>query len=176
MALIYATNKTNNSAFNFFSESDINVAQAFALFCGIGIQNIMMYEKVVSALNMQQVALDVLSYHVSSTQDELQMLVKEQILNPIEYGLNDFGFDENTLDDMNTLKCCISMFGELGFIEKFNIPYEILCRFFLTVKKNYRPVAYHNWRHGFNVMSTMYGIMTVISTHYFIDFLGFFQK
>jgi hypothetical protein len=31
----------------------------------------------------------------------------------------------------------------------------------MTVKKNYRPVAYHNWRHGFNVMSSMYAIITV---------------
>ena len=45
--------------------------KAFALFCGIGIQNIMMYEKVVRAMNMQQVALDVLSYHASSSQDEV---------------------------------------------------------------------------------------------------------
>jgi hypothetical protein len=49
--------------------------KAFALFCGIGIQNIMMYEKVVRAMNMQQVALDVLSYHVSSNQDEVSRLV-----------------------------------------------------------------------------------------------------
>lgn len=34
----------------------------------------MMYEKVVRAMNMQQVALDVLSYHVSSSQDEVDRL------------------------------------------------------------------------------------------------------
>jgi hypothetical protein len=72
-----------------------------------------------------------------------------------------FYFDENTLDDLHTLKASISMFADLGLIEKFNIPYEVLCRFFLTVKKNYRPVAYHNWRHGFNVMSAMYYMITV---------------
>ena len=81
-----------------------------------------MYEKVVSALDMQQVALDVLSYHVSSTQTEVTSLLKEQVKSPPVYGLNEFGFDESTLDDMYTLKGCISMFGELGFIEKYNIP------------------------------------------------------
>ena len=44
------------------------------MFCGIGIQNIMMYEKVVRASNMQQIALDVLSYHVSSSQEEVNRL------------------------------------------------------------------------------------------------------
>ena len=43
----------------------------------------------------------------------------------------------------------------------FNKILKVLCRFFLTVKKNYRPVAYHNWRHGFNVMASMYAMLTV---------------
>ncbi|CAF0952498.1 unnamed protein product [Brachionus calyciflorus] len=160
VALIFACNKIKSSTLNYFSKSDINIAEAFALFCGIGIQNIMMYEKVVRAMNMQQVALDVLSYHVSSNQDEVDRLVKEEIPEPVDFGLYSFFFDENTLDEMGTLKACISMFGELELIDKFNIPYDVLCRFFLTVKKNYRPVAYHNWRHGFNVMSSMFTILT----------------
>ncbi len=99
----------------------------------------------------------------------------------IDLGLHLFSFDEQTLDDMSTLKACISMFSELDLIDKFDIPYQVgiktykqafnhnyhiatslktLCQFFLTVKKNYRPVAYHNWRHGFNVMTSMFTILT----------------
>jgi GAF domain-containing protein len=166
VAVIFACNKTKNSSLKYFSQSDITVAQSFALFCGIGIQNIMMYEKVVRALNMQQVALDVLSYHVSSSQEECDRLIEEKIMDPYSLGLLSFGFDENSLDDMGTLRACVSMINDLGFIEKFNIPYDILCRFFLTVKKNYRTVAYHNWRHGFNVMTAMYSALTV-KTNYF---------
>ena len=36
-----------------------------------------------------------------------------------------------------------------------------MCSFILTVKKNYRPVTYHNWRHAFNVAQTMYTLLTV---------------
>lgn len=74
IALIYACNKIKTSTLGYFSKADINVAQAFALFCGIGVQNIMMYEKVLRASNMQQVALDVLSYHLSSNQQEVDNL------------------------------------------------------------------------------------------------------
>jgi hypothetical protein len=88
-------------------------------------------------------------------------LKEEPIEESSTIGLFSFAFDEHTLDDIGTLKACISMFSDLGLIEKFNIPYEVLCRFFLTVKKNYRPVAYHNWRHGFNVMCCMYTILNV---------------
>ncbi len=129
-----------------------------------------MYEKVVQASNMQQVALDVLSYHVSSSQEDVNRLLEEHIAEPNDFGLRSFLFDENTLDDMGTLKACISMFADLGLIERFKIPYEVLCRFFLTVKKNYRPVAYHNWRHGFNVMSTMYTMFTVHFSYSFLKF------
>lgn len=46
-------------------------------------------------------------------------------MEPYELGLISFGFDENTLDDLGTLKACISMFADLGLVEKFNIPYDV---------------------------------------------------
>jgi hypothetical protein len=93
-----------------------------------------MYEKVVRALNMQQVALDVLSYHVSSSQEECEALIEEKILDPSELGLLSFGFDENTLDDIGTLKGCLSIMNNLGFIKKFNIPYDVI--FFKLLNEN----------------------------------------
>ena len=48
---------------------------------------------------------------------------------------------------------------------------QTLCRFLLTVKKNYRNIAYHNWRHAFNVCQSMFALMTVGVTcvHDFYD-------
>lgn len=53
------------------------------------------------------------------------------------------------------------MFLELDFVERFHIDYEVLCRWLLSVKKNYRNVTYHNWRHAFNVAQMMFSIVTV---------------
>ncbi|GIX82519.1 dual 3',5'-cyclic-AMP and -GMP phosphodiesterase 11 [Caerostris extrusa] len=36
----------------------------------------------------------------------------------------------------------------------------VLCRWLPSVKRNYRPVAYHNWRHAFNVPQMMFAILT----------------
>ncbi len=47
-------------------------------------------------------------------------------MSPISLGLMSFDFDENTLDDLGTLKACISMFADLNLLEKFNIPYEVV--------------------------------------------------
>ena len=38
---------------------------------------------------------------------------------------------------------------------------QVLYRWVLTVKKNYRPVTYHNWRHAFNVAQTMFAMFEV---------------
>lgn len=40
---------------------------------------------------------------------------------------------------------------------------QVLCRWLLTVRKNYRTVAYHNWRHAFNVSQCMFIMITVSS-------------
>ena len=50
------------------------------------------------------------------------------------------------------------MFVDLGLLSAFNIDTETLCRWLLTVKRNYRndTVKYHNWFHAFNVAQMMF--------------------
>lgn len=43
----------------------------------------------------------------------------------------------------------------------FPFPFQTLCRWLLTVRKNYRMVLYHNWRHAFNVCQLMFAMLTV---------------
>lgn len=58
-------------------------------------------------------------------------------------------------------QACLRMFLDLDLIGRFHIDYEVLCRWLLSVKKNYRNVTYHNWRHAFNVAQMMFAIVTV---------------
>jgi dual 3',5'-cyclic-AMP and -GMP phosphodiesterase 11 len=86
------------------------------------------------------------------------------------FRLHDFSFDDIHMDDDETLtvrvlpvvpdtltihfsfvQACIRMFLDLDLVERFHMDYEVLCRWLLSVKKNYRNVTYHNWRHAFNV-------------------------
>ena len=55
--------------------------------------------------------------------------------------------------DYNTLVCFV---GEENIIFHSR-PLKV--RFFITVKKNYRAVAYHNWTHGFHVGNSVYSIL-----------------
>lgn len=53
--------------------------QAFAIFCGLGIHNSQMYEKALKLAAKQKVALEVLSFHASSSLDECnKLMVKER--------------------------------------------------------------------------------------------------
>lgn len=44
--------------------------QAFAIFCGMGIQNTQMYEKAMKAIAKTRVTIDVLSYHATAPLEE----------------------------------------------------------------------------------------------------------
>ena len=46
---------------------------------------------------------------------------------------------------------------------------QILCRWVLSVKKNYRPVSYHNWRHALNVCQTMFTVLRTGKMDRFMD-------
>ena len=43
----------------------------------------------------------------------------------------------------------------------FSLLFQVLCRWLLTVRKNYRNVIYHNWRHAFNVAQSMFCMLVV---------------
>ena len=45
----------------------------------------------------------------------------------------------------------------------------MLCRWILSVRKNYRPVKYHNWRHALNVCQTMYTVLRTGKMDRFMD-------
>ncbi|CAH1783001.1 unnamed protein product [Owenia fusiformis] len=149
-------NKINNQPFN---NNDINIFEAFGIFCGLGICNTQMYEEAVKLMAKQSVALEVLSYHATAQQEETMKLKKAVIPKASKYNLYGFDFSDFPLSDDDTVKGTIRMFLETDIMSQFHVPYEVLCRWILSVKKNYRPVTYHNWRHAFNVAQTMFTML-----------------
>lgn len=145
------------------------------------------YEKAVIAMAKQSVTLEVLSYHASASLEDAQRLRVAILLavdftifcnflsllfilfprqnlrvpSSVHFQLHDFKFDDIHMEDDETLTACLRMFLDLDFVERFHIDYDVLCRWLLSVKKNYRNVTYHNWRHAFNVAQMMFAILTV---------------
>ncbi|KAI1303641.1 Dual 3',5'-cyclic-AMP and -GMP phosphodiesterase 11 [Halotydeus destructor] len=143
-----------------FNKNDENLFEAFAIFVGLGIQNVQMYEKVVKAMAKQRVTFEVLSYHATAPAEEAQHLARQIIPSTQAMRLNDLQFSDFSLDEDMMIKACLRMFLDLDLIERFQIDYLVVCRWLLSVRKNYRPVTYHNWRHAFNVAQMMFAILT----------------
>ncbi|KAF3691842.1 Dual 3',5'-cyclic-AMP and -GMP phosphodiesterase 11A [Channa argus] len=138
-------------------------AEAFVIFCGLGINNTMMYNQVKKTWAKQSVALDMLSYHATCSKVEVDRLKAAKIPLSSELGIDEFHFNDFSLDNDAMITASLRMFLELGVVQKFKIDYEVLCRWLLTVRKNYRTVAYHNWRHAFNVSQCMFVMITTAS-------------
>ncbi|XP_010774637.1 dual 3',5'-cyclic-AMP and -GMP phosphodiesterase 11A [Notothenia coriiceps] len=146
-----------------FNDADQRLFEAFVIFCGLGINNTMMYNQVKKTWAKQSVALDMLSYHATCSKVEVDRLKAAKIPLSSELGIDEFHFNDFSLDNDAMITASLRMFLELGVVQKFKIDYEVLCRWLLTVRKNYRTVAYHNWRHAFNVSQCMFAMITTAS-------------
>uniref|UniRef100_A0AAR2IZD3 Phosphodiesterase n=1 Tax=Pygocentrus nattereri TaxID=42514 RepID=A0AAR2IZD3_PYGNA len=146
-----------------FNRNDEQFLEAFAIFCGLGIQNTQMYETVERAMAKQEVTLEVLSYHASAAEEEtraLQVTAAATIPSAQSLRLQEFSFSDFDLSDAETTQATIRMFVDLKLVQNFQMKYKNLCQWILSVKKNYRKnVAYHNWRHAFNTSQCMFAIL-----------------
>ena len=94
--------------------------------------------------------MEVLEFHISSSKDDAKKLMSEYRLPdeniPADFYTFDFcAYNHAKILPQLYIKIIHDTFGE----DQFKI--DTLCRFTLTVRKNYRPVTYHNWDHGFHV-------------------------
>ncbi|KAM4537189.1 cGMP-specific 3',5'-cyclic phosphodiesterase isoform 2-T2 [Odontesthes bonariensis] len=143
-----------------FNRNDEQFLEAFAIFCGLGIQNTQMYETVERAMVKQEVTLEVLSYHASATEEETQELQVATVPSAQSLHLLDFSFSDFELLDTETTLATVRMFVDLNLVQNFQMKHTSLCQWILSVKKNYRKnVAYHNWRHAFNTAQCMFALL-----------------
>uniref|UniRef100_A0A8D8WKA7 Phosphodiesterase n=2 Tax=Cacopsylla melanoneura TaxID=428564 RepID=A0A8D8WKA7_9HEMI len=142
-----------------FDEFDQELFEAFTIFCGLGINNTIMYSEVEKAMTRQKVSLEVLSYHTKATDLEVQELMEKPVPEAEVLHLDSLGFNDFSLEPNEMILAAVRMFDELQLINEFNIKREVLYKFLVTIKRNYRQVPYHNWWHAFNVTQMMFSIL-----------------
>jgi len=146
-----------NKKTGIFTSNDESFVEAFGIFCGISLANVSNYEQLKAAEARKQVALDIMTYHASSSAEEAKFLSRLAIPSALSLQLQSFSFTDVELEDIDTLTASIRMFHDLDLVKRFNLEPKTMCQWILTVKKNYRPeVLYHNWRHAFNVAQVMF--------------------
>ncbi|XP_045784288.1 probable 3',5'-cyclic phosphodiesterase pde-5 [Maniola jurtina] len=152
IGVVEMINKINN--LNFDHEDEI-AFQKFSIFFGLALHNAKLYAKVKRNEERFQVAMEVLSYHNTCKDNEVQEVQNENWALPTNF--NDFYLDPYELDHLQKCKAALKMFDILFDISKFDS--TAVTKFILTVKKNYRMVPYHNFDHGWSVAHTMYVIL-----------------
>uniref|UniRef100_A0A8C6SVE6 Phosphodiesterase n=1 Tax=Neogobius melanostomus TaxID=47308 RepID=A0A8C6SVE6_9GOBI len=163
-----------------FDEYDEQITEALTQFLGWSVLNCDTYDKLNRTEYRRDIAQDMLMYQTKCTNDEMQSILntKEKFDAEPEdcdqkemYKLlranippaNDvngedlykFSFSDFPVTEHSLIKAGIRMFFELGVVEKFKVP----LRWMYTVRKGYRAITYHNWRHGFNVGHTMFCLL-----------------
>uniref|UniRef100_A0A6M2DJ87 Phosphodiesterase n=1 Tax=Xenopsylla cheopis TaxID=163159 RepID=A0A6M2DJ87_XENCH len=139
-----------------FTSEDEEAFEMFAVYCGLALHHAKLYDKIKRSEQKYRVALEVLSYHNTCTEDEFNKASGRGVPDYVP-GLDDYYFDPFKVDDYQKALHAMSMFIDIFGLNRFEL--NSLIRFTLTVKKNYRRVPYHNWTHGFSVANTMYCII-----------------
>ncbi|KAJ7393021.1 cGMP-dependent 3',5'-cyclic phosphodiesterase [Desmophyllum pertusum] len=148
-------NKTNGSCFTMFDE---DLTRAFAIYCGVSIFHSLLYKNAKDASHRSRLSSEMMIYHMTVTQAEVDPLINKPICTAeeIDPQFRLFTCAPRTIFMDSTIPACLSMFEDLGMVEKWKIPKEVLIRFLLMVRKGYRNPPYHNWSHAFTVTHFCY--------------------
>ncbi|KAJ0022191.1 hypothetical protein NQD34_009681 [Periophthalmus magnuspinnatus] len=148
-------NKMNGPWFNRFDE---DLATAFSIYCGISIAHSLLYKKVHEAQFRSHLANEMMMYHMKVSEEEVSKLLVAGIdpVKEIHSCFAEFTYTPRSLHDDITPMCVLSMFEDMGFINRYKIDMHTLARFCLMVKKGYRDPPYHNWMHAFSVSHFCY--------------------
>ncbi|XP_077206395.1 cone cGMP-specific 3',5'-cyclic phosphodiesterase subunit alpha' [Paroedura picta] len=180
-----------------FDEYDEQLTEMLTQFLGWSVLNTDTYEKMNKLENRKDIAQEMLMYQTKATPDEIESILpyrekleeeciddcdekellkilREELPEPKEVELYEFRFSDFPVDEFDLIKCGIRLFFELNIVEKFKVPAQVLTRWMYTVRKGYRDITYHNWRHGFNVGQTMFTLlMTGKIKKYYSDLEAF---
>ncbi|XP_032358333.1 cone cGMP-specific 3',5'-cyclic phosphodiesterase subunit alpha' isoform X2 [Etheostoma spectabile] len=167
-----------------FDEHDEQITEALTQFLGWSVLVCDTYDRLNRVEYRKDIAQEMLMYQTKCTKNELQSILntnekfdaEPEDCEPKEMykllratcppadnvngeNLYLFSFSDFPVSEFDLIKAGIRMFFELGVVEKFKVPPETLTRWMYTVRKGYRSITYHNWRHGFNVGHTMFCLL-----------------
>uniref|UniRef100_A0A915D6U3 Phosphodiesterase n=1 Tax=Ditylenchus dipsaci TaxID=166011 RepID=A0A915D6U3_9BILA len=141
---------------SYFTKHDEQIATTFAVYCAISISHCLLYRKLQEAHRRSHMAAELLvqGSTLSIAPEDILRLTVREIPPPTSFHaeFNGFHFVPRSIGSGDTyVEASLSMFKELGFIDKYRVRRRTLARFLLMVQKGYRDVPYHNWSHAFAV-------------------------
>nr|XP_015218464.1 PREDICTED: cAMP and cAMP-inhibited cGMP 3',5'-cyclic phosphodiesterase 10A isoform X4 [Lepisosteus oculatus] len=153
IGVVQMVNKLNGSA---FTKTDENNFKMFAVFCALALHCANMYHRIRHSECIYRVTMEKLSYHSICTSEEWKNLTQLTLPAPMYKEIELFHFDINPYEELWPAVFVYMVHNSCG---KNSFELEKLCRFTMSVRKNYRRVPYHNWKHALTVAHCMYAIL-----------------
>ncbi|KAF4089991.1 hypothetical protein AMELA_G00044560 [Ameiurus melas] len=153
IGVVQMVNKLNGSA---FTKTDENNFKMFAVFCALALHCANMYHRIRHSECIYRVTMEKLSYHSICTSEEWKTLTQLSLTSPIYKEIELFHFDISPYEELWPAVFVYMVHNSCG---KNSFELEKLCRFTMSVRKNYRRVPYHNWKHAVTVAHCMYVIL-----------------
>ncbi|PAV77202.1 hypothetical protein WR25_11653 [Diploscapter pachys] len=141
---------------NCFSRHDEQKARTFAVYCATSVSHCLLYQKVLSAQGRTHMATELVvqGNQFLVSEDEIRRLLAEPVheWRFFHSDFAQFSFSPRSIGNSQTYEqAALSMFQDLGFVQRYQITKRRLVSFVLRVSKGYREVPYHNWSHAFAV-------------------------
>uniref|UniRef100_A0A667XL20 Phosphodiesterase n=1 Tax=Myripristis murdjan TaxID=586833 RepID=A0A667XL20_9TELE len=157
IGVVQMVNKLSGSA---FTKTDENNFKMFAVFCALALHCANMYHRIRHSECIYRVTMEKLSYHSICTSEEWKTLTQLNLPTPIYKEIEMFHFDISPFEEIWPAVFVYMVHNSCG---KNSFELEKLCRFTMSVRKNYRRVPYHNWKHAVTVAHCMYAILQKVS-------------
>ncbi|KAJ3314105.1 cGMP-specific 3',5'-cyclic phosphodiesterase [Boothiomyces sp. JEL0838] len=156
LGVVNLVNKTNPQTKEILSFSlyDQRLFEEFSVFCGLAIHKSIMAAQNNLQRERLELLLEMMNFHNKLSPDVIEKFMDCRNLLRIEsYKLSRWNFDPHVYADTDDTLAVIGyqLFSNLEFDKTFVIPDRKLVEYILTVRKNYRPVAYHNFTHAISV-------------------------
>lgn len=145
-----------------FSDLDVQIFKTFVALCGLALHKAILLDQIQNHKKTLEINMDIMAYHTLAQPQDLEDFMSH-IPSPkftIDE-LRDFNYDPHMFSLTDDQLCLIvtAMFKDMGFLEKYKISEKMCTQYTLTIRKNYRKVAYHNFTHATCVAHAIYLLM-----------------
>lgn len=117
-----------------FDENDEQLFEAFCIFCGLGINNTLIYDQLEKSMAEKSVALEVLSYHATCAKSDATSFMNKNFKEETELDsklnisrdvLSSYIFNDFSLNTDEMVLASYEMFKHSGLMKTFQIEQQV---------------------------------------------------
>lgn len=157
-----------------FNDDDLQMCEGFAVFCGLALHKAIIQRQIEEQQQRLNISMELMAYHSTVRIEEVENFKKgnksrekhEDLIKSWQFDPHSFQLDSDTLATISN-----QFFHCLEYGKSYDILDDTLLHYILVVRRNYRPVAYHNFAHAVSVTQAIFVWITNGMLDPFMDHL-----